>query len=78
MVRLASIDHQGVTKLVAQCDDKVSYVDLTSIASTVRSFLEKGPVAIEEANAILANESTVKISASECRVLVPLDPSTCG
>ena len=81
MVRLASIDHKGSTKLVAQCEndnDGAFYVDLTKIASTTRPFLEKGQDAIAQANEILAKESTPKIPAAETRLLVPLDPATCG
>lgn len=78
MVRLASVDHNGATKLVAQTDGGASYVDLTSIASNVRSFLEKGEVAISQTSDLLANESTPKIPAAEARLLIPLDPATCG
>ena len=75
MVRLASIHHKGETKLVAQVDDD-GYVDLTSIAPHVRAFLEKESAALEMAKERIANGP--KIPAAEARLLIPLDPSTCG
>ena len=76
MVRLASIDHKGTTKLVAECDNGSSYVDLTSIASNVRGFLEKGETALAQANELMA--SAPQIPVAETRLLIPLDPATCG
>ena len=78
MVRLASIDHKGTTKLVAECDSGSSYVDLTSIASHVRGFLEKGETALAQANEMIASADTLKIPVAETRLLIPLDPATCG
>lgn len=77
MVRLATIDHKGTAKLVAQVDDGASYVELTKIAPNVRAFLEKGDSAIAQANDIIAN-ALEKIPAAEARLLIPLDPATCG
>lgn len=77
MVRLTSIHHKGTTKLVAQVDDGAAYVDLSCIASDARGFFEKES-AIAEAKELIANEATPKIPASEARLLIPLDPSTCG
>jgi 2-keto-4-pentenoate hydratase/2-oxohepta-3-ene-1,7-dioic acid hydratase in catechol pathway len=76
MVRLASIEHKGSTKLVAQVDD--GYIDLTSIAAHTRAFFELSDSALQKANELIRSESTVKIPASEARLLIPLDPSTCG
>jgi hypothetical protein len=78
MVRLATIDHKGAARLAAQIDDGASYVDLTNIAKNVRAFLEKGESAIAQAKELIADASTVKIPAAEARLLVPLDPATCG
>ena len=77
MVQLASIDHKGTTKLVARIDNGEAYVDLSSIAPNARAFFEKGETAIAEANALI-NGGEHKIPASETRLLIPLDPSTCG
>ena len=77
MVRLASIHHKGTTKLVAQTDQG-DFVDLSSIASHTRAFFEKES-AMDEAKTLI-NSSTKDniIPAAESRMLVPLDPSTCG
>lgn len=78
MVRLASIDHKGVSKLVAQVDDGAAYVDLASIgASNSRAFFETDS-AVAKANELIASVATTKIPAAEARLLIPLDPSTCG
>ena len=86
MVRLASIHHQGSTKLVAQVDN--GYIDLTSIAPHVRAFFELGDAALAKANELIhatASPTTTTSSSShqiipqsEARLLIPLDPSTCG
>ena len=79
MVRLASIQHKGTTKLVAQITDRGDFVDLSSIAPHSRAFLEKES-ALKEARELISSSAGTSsiIPASEARVLVPLDPSTCG
>jgi 2-keto-4-pentenoate hydratase/2-oxohepta-3-ene-1,7-dioic acid hydratase in catechol pathway len=81
MVRLASIDHKGSTKLVAQVvgeDDGSYYIDLTSIAAHARAFFELSDSALPKVHELIHSESTPKIPASEARLLIPLDPATCG
>lgn len=80
MVRLASIQHKGTTKLVAQISDRGDFVDLSSIAPHSRAFFEKES-ALKEAKELISSSSAGTssiITASEARMLVPLDPSTCG
>ena len=77
MVRLASIEHAGKTKLVAQAADG-SYVDLSNIAPHSRAFFEGGEDALKQAQDLVASANTAKIPAAEAKLLIPLDPSTCG
>lgn len=73
MVRLASVDHQGKTKLVAHTLDG-SYIDLSSVAPHARAFFEGGETALVKARELLT--SGQKILASEGRMLAPLDAAT--
>lgn len=79
MVRLASIEHNGETKLVAQTGDGTTYVDLTSIAPHARAFFELGDEALKKLKDMLVNADNIpEIPASDAILRIPLDPATCG
>lgn len=82
MVRLASVQHNGMTKLVAQLSSEKGggYCDLTSIASNVREFfIVEGLI---QANELIAqtslSSSSNYISADDCHLLAPIDGSLVG
>lgn len=93
MVRLASIRHEGKTKLVAHVPTAEGggggggscyYIDLTGIAPHSRAFFEKGDEALAEARELIASNAAVSSKlrieedAAGVSLLSPLDPSTCG
>mmetsp|Transcript_33026 Transcript_33026/g.51191 ORF Transcript_33026/g.51191 Transcript_33026/m.51191 type:complete len:564 (+) Transcript_33026:100-1791(+) len=80
MVRLASIEHLGKTKLVCQLDDG-GYCNLTSVAANARDFFQGGSQAVERAKDLAKTcvpESMLYIAAENCRVLAPIDGSLVG
>ncbi|KAG7350415.1 short-chain dehydrogenase/reductase SDR [Nitzschia inconspicua] len=87
MVRLASVRHNGTTKLVAQIPTTLDYVDLTSIASNVRDFFLLGTTALERANELIqqassssssSSSSILTIPATDAHLLAPIDGSLVG
>lgn len=80
MVRLASIQHNGKTKLVAQLAK--GYCDLSSVAANARSFLELGDDAIAKAKALMeqatGDESPLYIPTEAAALLAPIDGSLVG
>lgn len=82
MVRLASINHLGKKKLVAQLPESHGgYCDLSSIASDARAFMEAGPRATTKANELVATctpPSPLFISSTKCSLLAPIDGSLVG
>lgn len=85
MVRLASVQHLGQTKLCAQLkknDDGAGYCDLSSIASNARSFLELGSTALDRAKELMdgcdSTDAALFIPSSEVTLLAPLDASQVG
>jgi 2-keto-4-pentenoate hydratase/2-oxohepta-3-ene-1,7-dioic acid hydratase in catechol pathway len=89
MVRLASIQHLGRIKLVAQIDE-ASYVDLSSIASNARDFFLQGSTALDRAKELLpqapqdssssssSNNNSLIIPATSATLLAPIDGSLVG
>jgi 2-keto-4-pentenoate hydratase/2-oxohepta-3-ene-1,7-dioic acid hydratase in catechol pathway len=84
MVRLASVRHNGRTKLVAELSSSASppsssssssllsgYVDLTSIAHNARDFFLLGSTAIDRANELI--QETVSSSSSSSSLFIPVD-----
>ena len=82
MVRLASIEHNGKTKLVAQLSIG-GYCDLTSVADNAREFFVVG--GLERAKELIALASSSPTSSLNyipaddcCRLLAPIDGSLVG
>lgn len=93
MVRLASIKHNGVTKLAAQLPSSpaggndCNYIDLMSIASNARDFFLLGAKGVEQANELIAattqqqelHQSSILIpNANVQQLLAPIDGSLVG
>lgn len=81
MVRLASIQHNGKTKLVGKLDE--GYCDLSSVAANARSFMELGDDALTKAKALLEQTSSSKdsplyIPKESAAILAPIDGSLVG
>ena len=82
MVRLASVLHQGSTKLVAVIPFNAYYCDLTSIASNARDFFQT-PDSVTRANTLIeecasTESSLLAIPVSDCELLSPIDGSLVG
>uniref|UniRef100_A0A6U9WDT0 Fumarylacetoacetase-like C-terminal domain-containing protein n=1 Tax=Pseudo-nitzschia australis TaxID=44445 RepID=A0A6U9WDT0_9STRA len=80
MVRLASIEHEGKTKFVAQLSS--GYCDLSSIADNARDFFLAGGLerAKELVTQVLSSPTSSPnfIPVDECRLLAPIDGSLVG
>jgi 2-keto-4-pentenoate hydratase/2-oxohepta-3-ene-1,7-dioic acid hydratase in catechol pathway/NAD(P)-dependent dehydrogenase (short-subunit alcohol dehydrogenase family) len=91
MVRLASIQHNGQTKLAAELlppggvgPSPLGYCDLTSVASNARDFFLGGSSALERANELVdgtvasSMTSPLFIAPESCSLLAPIDGSLVG
>lgn len=81
MVRLASIEHEGKIKLVAQTPN--GYCDLSSIADNARDFFVVG--GLDRAKELVDNVLSSPTSSPDyipsddcCRLLAPIDGSLVG
>jgi len=82
MVRLASIQHNGRTKLVAQLSIG-GYCDLTSVAPNVREFflvggLERATELIDQASSSPTCSLNYIPADDCCRLLAPINGSLVG
>jgi len=82
MVRLASIEHNGKTKLVAQLSTG-GYCDLSSVADNARDFfvvggLERAKELIHQSLSLHSSSTHYIPADSCCRLLAPIDGSLVG
>lgn len=81
MVCLAMIEYRGIPQLAAQqttSTNDYEYVSLSAIASDARAFLSMGSAALLQAQKLIADSATPRISATHVRLLAPLDGSLVG
>jgi 2-keto-4-pentenoate hydratase/2-oxohepta-3-ene-1,7-dioic acid hydratase in catechol pathway/NAD(P)-dependent dehydrogenase (short-subunit alcohol dehydrogenase family) len=80
MVRLASVKHNGVTKLAAQLPSD-GYCDVSSVAANARDFFLLGASGIERANILIQEctpSSELFIANDSVNLLAPIDGSLVG
>ena len=82
MVRLASVQHNGKTKLAAQLPESSGYVDLTSIAPNARDFFLLGNAGIDRAKTLIQEcshpSSELFMASDAVSLLAPIDGSLVG